>query len=256
MRRQRAGGRATGRSDLAPEREEAGLESLRHRLAGAATTLQIDLPPLAVDSLLAFVGLLRRWNRVYNLTALRDAEAMGSGHLIDCLAIVPALRRYAAGRSLRVLDAGSGGGLPGVMLAIVFPAWEVVCADAVAKKAAFVRQVAVDLQLGNLQALHSRVESLPGADRRFDLIVSRAFASLFDFTQWTAAAIAPGGVWAAMKARPVAAELERLPSGVELFHVEQLAVPGVDAERCLVWMRRSGSAEQRYSIHGEDLLHR
>lgn len=256
MKQGAAEGRAAGRESRARTHEDEGFECLRPRIGAAALALGIDLDAAAVERLLSFLTAMRRWSRVYNLTALHDADAMSVGHLFDCMAVVPALQRHAAGRTLRVLDAGSGGGLPGVVLAVLLPAWQVVCVDAVAKKAAFVRQVGLDLGLENLQSLHSRVQSLPGAVGGFDLIISRAFASLFDFTQWTSRALDPGGVWVAMKARLAAAELARLPEGVEVFHVEQLAVPDLAAQRCLVWMRQSSADEQRYSIHGEDLLHR
>lgn len=237
MKRCREAGSPVGRGQAAAPDADADLEALRPRLAGAAQALEIELHPTAIDLLLAYLTLLRRWGRVYNLTALREPEAMSAGHLVDCMAILPALRRGAAGRAWRVMDAGSGGGLPGVVLAIVVPEWQVVCVDAVAKKAAFIRQIALDLGLANLQALHSRVQSMPLSVGRFDLIVSRAFALLGEFADRTRAALAPGGVWAAMKARPTQAELSRLPPEIEVFHVEPLHVPGITAERCLVWMR-------------------
>ena len=215
---------------------------MNHRLRDAGAALGIAFSPLQTDRLIAYLALLQRWNKVYNLTALRDPDAMFSHHLVDCLAALPALRRHAAGQPLRVLDVGSGGGLPGVVLAVMQPDWEVVCVDAVGKKAGFIAQVAAELTLPNLRALHARIESLPASAGWFELIVSRAFASLADFAALSQAALADGGVWAAMKARPTAAELAGLPPGIEVFHVEQLAVPGLDAQRCLVWMRRRAQA--------------
>lgn len=209
-------------------------------LSTAATALGLALAPAAQEHLLAYLGLLRRWNKVYNLTALRDPAQMLSHHLVDCLAVLPALRRHAAGRPLRILDVGSGGGLPGVVLAALQPDWSVSCVDTVAKKSSFIRQVAAELGLPNLRALHARVEALTpeSAGGPFDVIVSRAFASLPDFTAWTRHLLATDGVWLAMKGKPPADEQAALPGDqVDVFHVEPLQVPGLDAQRCLVWLR-------------------
>lgn len=239
----------------------------RIRLEAAVEALGLALDDVALDRLMAYLQLLRRWNAVYNLTALREADQMMSHHMLDCLAVVPAVRRWAedrvalnrtptpvAGhdasqapteRGLCILDVGSGGGLPGAVLAVAGPTWQVSCVDAVAKKVGFIRQVAAELRLSNLQGLHARVENLappeapPGAPphRGFDLIISRAFASLADFTRLTRHLLAPGGVWLAMKGRAPLDEQAALPADVDVFHVEQLRVPGLDAQRCLVWMR-------------------
>ncbi|MCH8179446.1 MAG: 16S rRNA (guanine(527)-N(7))-methyltransferase RsmG [Proteobacteria bacterium] len=204
--------------------------------------LGLALSPAQVQQLAAYMGLLSHWNATFNLTALRSAPDMLSHHLADCLAVLPSLvaqvRERWAGRAeeggLRVLDVGSGGGLPGVVLAICSPALRVSCVDTVGKKAAFIRQVAAELRLGQLRGEHARVEQLPG---RYDLITSRAFASLEDFVRLTRQQLAPGGVWMAMKGKLPDEELKALPQDVEVFHVEHLAVPGLDAERCLIWMR-------------------
>lgn len=186
--------------------------------------------------LLDYLDLLTRWNRVYNLTAVRDTAQMGTHHLLDSLSVVAPLERHAQGRPLRLLDVGSGGGLPGVVLAIVHPDWQVTCVDAVAKKAGFVQQVALELGLPNLRAQHARVEALPAA--AVDVVISRAFASLPDFTAWTRRHLAlPQGVWLAMKGKHPAAEIAALAGDVQVFHVEQLHVPGLDAERCAIWLR-------------------
>ena len=129
---------------------------------------------------------------------------------------------------------GSGGGLPGVVIAICCPDIDVSCVDAVGKKAAFVQQVAGALALPNLRGRHARVESIA---ERHDVVIARAFASLADFIAWSAGALAEGGVWVAMKGRRPDDEIAALPPSVEVFHVEQLSVPGLDAERCLVWLR-------------------
>jgi 16S rRNA (guanine527-N7)-methyltransferase len=216
---------------------DAMTDGLRDRLAAGATTLGLDLAPAQVDSLMAYLALIGKWNRVYNLTAVRDPAEMLTQHLLDSLAVVPPLARHAAGRPLRVMDVGSGAGLPGVVLAIALPALQLTCVDTVGKKASFIRQVAGELGLSHLRAEHARVEALDSPP--CDVITSRAFASLHDFTSLTRRHLAPGGVWMAMKGKPPADEQGLLPPDVAVFHVEQLQVPGLDAERCLVWMRTS-----------------
>ncbi len=195
--------------------------------------LGLAATPQQEQRLLQYLDLLQRWNATYNLTAVRDRQGMLNQHLADCLAVVQPLARVLP--KGRVLDVGSGGGLPGAVLAIMCPALDVTCVDTVGKKAAFVRQVAGALGLSNLQSAHARVEALntPG----FDLITSRAFASLVDFTALTQPLLSAAGVWMAMKGKSPEAELAELPPGVAVFHVEQLLVPTLDAERCLVWMR-------------------
>jgi 16S rRNA (guanine527-N7)-methyltransferase len=146
-------------------------------------------------------------------------------------AVVPSVDAAAV---FRLLDVGSGAGLPGVVIAICCPDIAVHCVDTVAKKAAFIQQVAASLRLPNLRGLHARVESLTES---YDVVSSRAFASLVDFARWSGAALAEQGIWMAMKGKHPADEMAMLPSDVEVFHVEQLLVPGLDAERCIVWMR-------------------
>jgi 16S rRNA (guanine527-N7)-methyltransferase len=210
------------------------LETLR---SGAAT-LGCPLDAQALDRLLAYRDLIARWNQVYNLTAVRDPAQMLTQHLLDSLAVVPPLRRHTAAAPARVLDVGSGGGLPGVVLAIACPELQVVCVDAVAKKATFIRQVAAELGLPQLQARHNRVEQLnePG----FDVITSRAFASLTDFTTLTRHLLADRGCWLAMKGPQVDAELAELAQhqpALQLLLREPLDVPGLGAQRCLIWLR-------------------
>lgn len=211
---------------------------LRTRLAQAADTLQLPLSDTQLDQLMAYLALLGKWNKVYNLTAVRDPAAMLTQHLIDSLSLLPALQRHAAGKALRLMDVGSGGGLPGVVIAIVDPTIDVTCVDAVGKKAFFIAQVAAELGLPNLHGEHARVEQLKAPP--FDVITSRAFASLADFTDWSQMHLKPGGVWAAMKGQHPTEELAELQQRApdrEVFHVEQLAVPGLDAQRCLLWIR-------------------
>lgn len=222
-------------------------DSLETALREGLAALGLALPDAAVRQLLDYMAALERWNRVYNLTAVRAPAEMLTHHLLDSLAVVAPLRRHLglppvpaqapeglSAAPVRVLDVGSGGGLPGVVLAIACPDLQVTCVDAVAKKAAFVGQVAASLRLPHLRGVHARVESLKGP---FDLICSRAFASLADFATWSRAALAPHGVWMAMKGRVPHDEMVALPADVEVFHVEPLTVPGLEAERCLVWMR-------------------
>lgn len=200
-----------------------------------AMRLGLSLPAPVAGKLLRYLDLLQRWNGTYNLTAVRDPADMLTQHLADCLAVIGPMRRALEGRvTPRILDVGSGGGLPGVVIAAVCPAWQVVCVDTVGKKAAFIRQAALEMQLPNLRAEHARIEQLPAGD--FDLVTSRAFATLAEFTRLTRRHLAGGGVWMAMKGKRPDEELLAL-SEVDVFHVEQVAVPGLNAERCLIWMR-------------------
>ncbi|WP_198084616.1 16S rRNA (guanine(527)-N(7))-methyltransferase RsmG [Variovorax sp. E3] len=208
----------------------APIDTLR---AGAAA-MGVALSDAQGEQLLAYGTLMLKWNKVYNLTALRDPASVLTHHLLDSLAAVAPLQREWAGKG-KLLDVGSGGGLPGVVIAIMRPDIEVSCLDAVAKKAAFVQQVAAELELPNLRGLHARVESLAGS---YEVISSRAFASLPDFFNGSMNLLAPGGVWLAMKGKLPTDELAALPAGVAVFHVEQLTVPGLDAERCIVWARK------------------
>lgn len=214
--------------------------ALEPQLRAGLQALELALDEAQITALLDYVDLIQKWTRVYNLTAVRDPQDMLTHHLLDSLAVVRPLRQQLAalGRdeSVRVLDVGAGAGLPGVVLAICCPTMTVHCVDTVAKKAAFVQQAAVSLKLPRLRGIHARVESLT---EPYDVVCSRAFASLADFTQWSVGALAPEGVWMAMKGKHPAAELLALDPGVQVFHVEPLQVPGLDAERCLVWMRRA-----------------
>ena len=196
--------------------------------------LRLELNDQQVNQLLAYLKLIAKWTKVYNLTAVRDPAEMMTHHLLDSLAsIAPLQKQMAHGR---LLDVGSGAGLPGVVVAICCPAIAVTCVDTVAKKATFIKQVGLELKLPNLAGLHARVESI---ELPFDIICSRAFASLVDFTKWSANALAPTGMWMAMKGKHPADELAALPAAVDVLHVEQLQVPGLEAERCIVWMRQN-----------------
>ena len=211
--------------------------ALQLALREGCKALGLELGEAQLQKLLAYLALLQKWNRVYNLTAVRDPMQMLHHHLLDSLAAVAPLRRelraHGHASGARVLDVGSGGGLPGAVIAICCPDLQVTCVDAVVKKVAFIRQVAVSLGQGNLQAVHARVEQLPG---HFDVVCSRAFAALPDFVAWTRALLAPNGFWMAMKGQHPADEIAALPDQARVFHVEQLQVPGLDASRCIVWM--------------------
>ena len=215
-------------------KESAASHPLYAALLDGARALNLPLDATQQGRLLQYLDLLAQWTKAYNLTAVRMPHDMLTHHVLDSLAVVAPLQKHTQGRAIKLLDVGSGGGLPGVVIAICCPEIHVVCVDAVAKKTAFVQQAAGVLGLANLRALHARIESI---HTPFDVIVSRAFAELADFTTWSAAALATDGVWLAMKGRHPAAELAALPDSVEVFHVEQLQVPGLGAERCLVWMR-------------------
>ena len=208
-------------------------------LRAGLDALSLALDDAQVAALLDYIVLIQKWTKVYNLTAVREPREMLTHHVLDSLAVVRPLRQQLVAldleKAVRLLDVGSGAGLPGVVLAICFPEMAVDCVDTVAKKAAFVQQVAVSLKLANLRGLHARVESLTAP---YEVVCSRAFASLADFTQWSAASLAPVGLWMAMKGKSPELEVAALAPDVVVFHVEPLLVPGLQAERCLVWMRR------------------
>jgi 16S rRNA (guanine527-N7)-methyltransferase len=203
--------------------------------------LGLELTAAQGAQLLDYLALIQKWTKVYNLTAVRDPAEMLTHHMLDSLAVIkPLLLQVAAlakdaGAGVRLLDVGSGAGLPGVVIATCCPQITVHCVDTVAKKAAFIQQVAVTLKLPNLRGIHARVESLT---ETYDVVSSRAFASLVDFVTWSSQALTGQGVWMAMKGKHPAEEMVALPSSVEVFHVEQLVVPGLDAQRCIVWMRK------------------
>jgi 16S rRNA (guanine527-N7)-methyltransferase len=208
--------------------------NLEEGLRAGAHALGLALSDAQIQHLLDYAALIQKWNKVYNLTALRDPADMLTHHLLDSLTAIAPLFRHTQGQPTKVLDVGSGGGLPGVVLAICMPELNVTCVDTVAKKAAFVQQVAVSLKLPNLRGIHARVESLTDP---YQIICSRAFASLPDFVTWSRSALAEGGAWMGMKGKHPQGEIDALPADVKVFHVEPLTVPGLDVERCMVWMK-------------------
>ena len=209
-------------------------ESLAALLAEGARELGLELGIEQQEKLLDYVALLAKWNAVYNLTAIRDPRQMLIQHILDSLSIVP----HLAGRGpSSVLDVGSGGGLPGIVLAIVLPDWTVTLNDIVHKKTAFQSQAKAELGLANLSVVTGRVETLkPGVEvpAKFDVIVSRAFAELSDFVTLARHLVAEqGAIWAMKGVRPDG-EIERLPAGAHVNQVIRLTVPSLDAERHLV----------------------
>jgi len=212
----------------------------RDVLTSGLRALGLQLGDEQVSLLLDYLVLLQKWNKVYNLTAVRDPAEMMTHHLLDSLAAIGPLLRQTGGQPIKLLDVGSGGGLPGVVIAITCPQIQVSCVDTVGKKAAFIQQAAAALKLPNLRGIHARGESLKAEEGGgFDVVCSRAFASLVDFTTWSSSALRPGAVWMAMKGKHPSEEIAALPASVVVFHVEQLTVPGLDAERCIVWLRPS-----------------
>ena len=209
-------------------------ESLAALLADGVRELGLDLTSAQLDKLLDYVALLAKWNAVYNLTAIRDPRLMLIQHILDSLSIVPHL---AARGPSSVLDVGSGGGLPGIVLAIVLPQWSVTLNDIVHKKTAFQAQAKTELGLANLLVVTGRVETLkPGVEvpAKFDVIVSRAFAELSDFVTLARHLVAEQGVILAMKGVRPDGEIERLPAGARVKELIRLDVPSLEAERHLV----------------------
>ena len=196
------------------------------RLRTGLKALQLDQSPHLFEGLTRYLALLQRWNRVYNLTAIRDPEEMVTLHLLDSLTLLPHLS------SGRLLDVGSGGGLPGIPIALARPDIDVVMVDASAKKARFMNQACYELGLENARAIHGRVESLDEAP--FEQIVSRAFSSLNQFFAFTRPLLSKEGRWLAMKGAVPQSEIDELDERVRIDTVRPLSVPGLEAERHLI----------------------
>ena len=219
--------------------EAAPRDALAILLRDGAAALGVTLSEVQQASLLDYLALLSKWNVVYNLTAIREPRQMLIQHVLDSLAIVPHLAKTPI---RHVLDVGSGGGLPGVVLAIARPDWQVTLNDIVHKKSAFQVQAKVALRLGNLSVVTGRVQTLrPGVEVAglFDAIVSRAFAELSDFVSLAGPLLAPDGVLWAMKGVLPAQEIAALPDGWRVEEVVRLSVPQLDAERHLIAVRRT-----------------
>lgn len=214
------------------------------RIRDACKQLQLSISEQAIGKLVNYIQQLQRWNRTYNLTALRDPEQMLVQHIFDSLSIVPYIDQILYKKTVnlpKIVDVGSGAGLPGVVLAVCRPNWQIVCVDAVEKKMAFVRQMSGALQLPNLSALHQRVETIP--PMQATIVVSRAFASLKDFADLASVHVADGGTLLAMKGQQPLAEIQQLHETTSwcVDHIEQLNVPELNAQRCLVRMHRQGN---------------
>lgn len=203
-------------------------------LLQGARELGIELGALQQEQLLAYLGLLIKWNKAYNLTAVRDPDEMVSRHLLDSLSVVP----YVEAGGERWLDVGSGGGMPGVPLAIMFPQRQFTLLDSNGKKTRFLTQVKLELKLANLEVVHSRVESYR-PPQPFDGISSRAFSSLEDFSNWTRHLGDTDTRWLAMKGVHPDDELQALPADFRLEATQVLRVPGCQGQRHLLILRRS-----------------
>ncbi len=214
----------------------ASREPLRQRLRAGLTTLKLDLDKSTIERLLDYVDLLLRWNAAYNLTAVRDAGEMVTRHLLDSLAVLP----HVTGNTLA--DLGTGAGLPGIPLALAKPELEVHLIDSNGKKARFLREAVRHLQLSRTHVDECRVEAVTG---EFDCITARAFATLADMLAWGGHLLAPAGRWLALKGRFPQDELDKLPAGFVIESVHRLDVPGLDAERHLVIIRRSERVDAR-----------
>ncbi|ENO94219.1 16S rRNA methyltransferase GidB [Thauera sp. 28] len=207
------------------------------QFSDGVAALGLALPQETVDRLLAFGELLLKWNKVYNLTAIRSPQEVITHHLLDSLAVLPHLERVS-----RLADIGSGGGLPGVALAIVRPGLVVSSIETVGKKASFQQQAKIELGLGNFSVLNKRVEQvqaqgLPGGAA--EGVISRAFSSLADFVNLSGHLLAEGGALYAMKGAHPADEIAALPAGWVVAETHALVVPGLDAERHLLVIRRA-----------------
>jgi 16S rRNA (guanine527-N7)-methyltransferase len=201
--------------------------TLARQLAQGVAQLGLALPGPAQQSLLDYLALLQKWNKVYNLTAVREAPRMVSQHLLDCLAVAPHVGAAA------ILDVGSGAGLPGIPLALVLPDSRVTLLEANHKKAAFLKQAQIELNLGNVEVVCERVEAWrPG--RRYEIVVSRAFSDLAEFVKLAGRHVAPGGRLAAMKGIFPHEEIAQLPQGWRLQQAVELTVPALRAQRHLL----------------------
>ncbi|MFZ6692386.1 16S rRNA (guanine(527)-N(7))-methyltransferase RsmG [Undibacterium sp. SXout20W] len=206
---------------------------LRKMLADGVQELALPLTDVQIDKMIAYLLLLSKWNSVYNLTAIRDPKEMVKQHLLDSLSAASAFTE-----AKNVLDVGAGGGLPGMILAITYPEIKISMIDTVSKKTAFLSQAKTELGLSNVTVHTGRVEELQ-VSQKFDVITSRAFSELCNFINWSGHLLADGGQFIAMKGVAPAQEIERLPEGWQVKGVQALSVPGLHAERHLVFVKKS-----------------
>lgn len=204
--------------------------TLEQELEAGLAQLGLELSAEQIDRLNQYLALLNKWNKTYNLTAVRETERMVAYHVLDSLSALPHIQ------GARVLDVGSGGGMPGMLFAIARPDWQLTLIDANHKKTTFLRQAAIELGLNNVEVHCERVEAL--AAPAFDVITSRAFADLAEFVRLTRHVLADGGVWAALKGVYPYEEIAQLPDDIRVVSVQALHVPGLDAERHLVTLAR------------------
>jgi 16S rRNA (guanine527-N7)-methyltransferase len=204
--------------------------TLEQELEAGLAQLGLELSAEQIDRLNQYLALLNKWNKTYNLTAVRETERMVAYHVLDSLSALPHIQ------GVRVLDVGSGGGMPGMLFAIARPDWQLTLIDANHKKTTFLRQAAIELGLNNVEVHCERVEAL--AAPAFDVITSRAFADLAEFVRLTRHVLADGGMWAALKGVYPYEEIAQLPDDIRVVSVQALHVPGLDAERHLVTLAR------------------
>ena len=207
--------------------------ALGAELSAGVASLGLPITEEQIEKMLAYLALLVKWNSVYNLTSIRDPQDMVKQHLLDSLSAV-----HAFTQAKNVLDVGSGGGLPGIILAIVFPSTSISMIDIVNKKTAFLTQVKAELKLKNVTVHTGRVELLK-VENKFDVITSRAFSELNNFVNWSHHLLQEGGRFLAMKGVSPNQEIERLPEGWDVESIEPLHVPGLHVERHLVVIRKS-----------------
>ena len=220
-----------------PPSEQCDWADVPERLREGARQLGLSIQDKQANQLLSYLTLLGRWNGVHNLSAWKEPFDLLVHHVFDSMTLIGPLRRYGAGRPLSILDAGSGPGFPAAPLAVMSPNWSVTAADAVAKKIAFVRQAAAESGIRNLFGLHTRLEDATPSEL-FDVVVSRALGSIANLALRTGHLLKPAGIWVAQKGRLPQHEIDALSEGLQVFHVEPVTTPGLDAERCLIWMRR------------------
>jgi 16S rRNA (guanine527-N7)-methyltransferase len=211
------------------------MEACRNILVSGIVSLNLNVTEHQVDQLLDFIKLIEKWNKAYNLTAIRNREEMARLHILDSLAIIP----HIEGK--RVIDIGTGAGLPGIPLAICLPEIHFTLLDSNAKKTRFVQQVVLELKLKNVDVLHSRVENYH-PESAYDIALTRAFANLSEIVKLTAHLLNKNGVLLAMKGQNLDAELAKVTAKKS---VVSLSVPGTDVERCLVRIQSPEQAEVR-----------